>query len=198
MVPAEYLNYEDPQLVSLCLAGDSHAWETLVRRYRRLIWSIALKFDFSSADAADIFQTTCLIWVQHLGSLKNEERLLEWLITTTRRQCMRLHAQRQRVESTGEVILFPVPFPDIPDFEHDPETCRLAMEERQALRETVEALPEPCRTMIHLLYFENPPSSYQTVTKQLDIPLGSIAPTRARCLEKLRANLRRRGFSKKI
>ena len=82
----------DPELVGLCLKGDSRAWETLILRYRRLIYSIPVKFNFGTADASDVFQAVCLKLIEHLHELKDESKVSAWLITTTTRQCIHVRA----------------------------------------------------------------------------------------------------------
>src|SRR6187402_1238658 len=85
----------------MCLGGDARAWETLIQRYRRLIYSIPVKFNFTSADASDVFQAVCLKLIEHLHELKDESKVSSWLITTTTRQCIHVRSQRLR-ESSGE------------------------------------------------------------------------------------------------
>jgi RNA polymerase sigma factor (sigma-70 family) len=181
--------------VSLCLNGDSQAWEALVRRYRRLIWSIALKFNLAAADAADVFQTTCVIWIENLHSLRNEERLLEWLITTAKREC--LHVQTARLREVADLggQLEEFELATFMDPNQDLEEWRTIVEQEQALRDSLEELAEPCRSLIELIYFENPPTPYEEVADKLSLPVGSVGPTRARCLDKLRTRLRRRGVT---
>ena len=80
---AKYKQYTDTELISMCLQGDSRAWEALILRYRRLIYSIPVRFSFGSADASDVFQSVCLKLIEHLHELKDETKLSAWLITTT-------------------------------------------------------------------------------------------------------------------
>lgn len=193
MVPANYKQYKDPELVALCLKGDSHAWETLVLRYRRLIWSVALKFSLAPADAADVFQSTCVIWIENLHTLRNEAKLLEWLVTTSKRQCLRLQAARiKEAGDLGDHLKSADPA-TVLDPNQDLEGWRTAVEYEQALRESIDVLAEPCRSLIELMYFEDPPATYDQVAEKLTLPIGSIGPRRARCLDKLRVSLRRRG-----
>jgi len=94
-----YKGFGDPELVGLCLKGDSRAWEALILRYRRLIYSIPVKFNFPTADASDVFQAVCLKLIEHLHELKDESKVSAWLITTTTRQCIHVRAQRMRESS---------------------------------------------------------------------------------------------------
>src|SRR5215813_13332069 len=92
---------DDPVLVSACLAGDSSAWETLIKRYQRLIYSIPLKARLSPDDASDIFQSICLKLFEKLSTLREHQKLSAWLITTTTRECWRIAARNRRQGSTA-------------------------------------------------------------------------------------------------
>ncbi len=97
MTVSRYQKMDDPKLVSLCLKGDSEAWETLIMRYRRLIFSIPVKFGFSPADCSDVFQTVCVKLIEHLASLKDESKVSAWLITTTTRHCIQVKSLKYRM-----------------------------------------------------------------------------------------------------
>ena len=189
MGASKYKSLGDPELVALCLGGDAQAWETLILRYRRLIYSIPVKFSFTTSDASDIFQAVCLKLIEHLHELKDETKVSAWLITTTTRQCIHVRAQRMRESSSEE------------DFEEpaadgvNVEDIQIQTQEQQNIREAVERLPERCRRLLELLYFETTSPSYEEIAKIMNMPVASIGPTRARCLEKLRTVFRRKGIS---
>jgi len=186
---SKYKTLGDPELVSLCLKGDSLAWEALIARYRRLIYSIPVRWGFMGADCSDVFQAVCLGLIEHLGELKDGTRVSAWLITTTTRQCIRVRAQKHRDASSTD-----------DDFEEpeDPgeniEVIRLKTQEQQSVRDAVEMLPERCRQLMERLYFDSNNPSYESIAQTMQMPVASIGPTRARCLEKLRILLRRRGI----
>lgn len=189
MSASKYKSLGDPELIALCLGGDAYAWETLIVRYRRLIYSIPVKFSFTTADASDVFQAVCLKLIEHLHDLKDETKVSAWLITTTTRQCIHVRAQRMRESSNEE------------DFEEpvadgiNVEDIQIQTQEQQNIREAVERLPERCRRLLELLYFETTSPSYEEIGKIMNMPVPSIGPTRARCLEKLRTVFRRKGIS---
>ena len=188
MVASSYKAFTDKELVGLCLGGDSQAWETLIVRYRRLIYSIGVKFRFSPADCSDVFQAVCLKLIEHLQDLKDESKVSAWLITTTTRQCLHVRSQRMRESSTDDDFKEPVaPGVSVEEIQVETQT-------QQAIREAVEHLPERCRSLVRLLYFESQTPSYEEISKSLSIPVPSIGPTRARCLEKLRTVFRKRGI----
>ena len=187
MSSSKYKTRTDPELVALCLQGDSEAWETLIIRYRRLIYSIPVRFGFTAADASDVFQAICLKLIEHLHQLKDESKVSSWLITTTTRQCLHIKSLKYR-ESGGD---------DDVQEQADPaenlEAIRVLTEQQQTVRQAVERLSGRCRELIDMLYFDQHSRSYEEIGQILGMPIASIGPTRARCLEKLRTILRRLG-----
>ena len=110
---------------------------------------------------------------QHLSDLRNVEALPAWLMTVTRRRAYALISAKRGTEPLDE---------ETPDLSH-----RLArIEDEHALERALEQLPDRCRQLIHLLYFNVEEPSYADISEQMSMPVASIGPTRARCLEKLR------------
>src|SRR5262245_50662923 len=173
----------------MCLKGDCHAWEALIRRYRRLIFSVPVRFGFEDADAADVFQTVCLKLLEHLHEVKDDRKISGWLVTTTTRQCLHLRQLKSR-EISGEDSNVSEPEDPGPNLEE----LRILTEQEEALREAVAELAGRCRNLIGLLYFDAMSPSYDEISRELGLPVASIGPTRARCLEKLRSILRRHGL----
>jgi RNA polymerase sigma factor (sigma-70 family) len=185
---SKYKTFGDPELVSLCLKGDAQAWEALILRYRRLIYSIPIRFSFSSADAADIFQAVCLKLIEHLQDLKDESKVSAWLITTTTRQCIHVKSLKYREASSDAEFDEPL------DPAENLEDVQILAQQQQSVRDAVDQLPERCRNLIEMLYFDPRNPSYEEVSQSLRMPVASIGPTRARCFDKLRTILRRRGI----
>ena len=190
MSAAEYKKHTDPELIALCLKGDSLAWETLILRYRRLMYSVPVKFGFSSADASDVFQAACVKLLEHLHEVKDDRKVGLWLMKTTVRMCIQLRGLKTRESGTEEEVEEPL------DPAENLEELQLAIEKQQRIRESVEELPTRCRSLIEMLYFNIEPLSYDEISQKLGMPVPSVGPIRARCLEKLRAILRRRGINK--
>lgn len=172
----------------MCLQGDGLAWEALIYRYRRLIFSIPVRFSFEASDSSDVFQAVCLKLLEHLHEIKDDRKISGWLITTTTRQCLHVKALRTRETTTEEDMTEPE------DPTHNLEELKIMTEEQQAIRESVEELPERCRSLLGMLYFDTKAPSYDDISAAMNIPVASIGPTRARCLEKLKTILRRRGI----
>ena len=185
-----YKSYTDPELVAMCLQGDSRAWEVLIRRYRRFIFSIPIKFGFSDSDSSDVFQGVCLKLLEHLHDLKDDRKVSTWLATTTTRQCLAMRTLKQRESGTEEETVEP----------EDPagtlEEIKLLAERYQLLRDSVEKLPPRCRTMIEMLYLDTKQPSYEEIAERLGMPVPSVGPIRARCLDRLRMILRKSGIKK--
>jgi len=184
-----YKAHTDPELVALCLNGDALAWETLIVRYRRLIYSIPTRFGFRAADSADVFQAVCLKLIEHLHEVKDESKLSGWLSTTTTRYCLHVVTLKQRESASDEDIEEP------PDPAKNLEEIRIETEEQQAIRDCVDELSERCRALIDMLYFDARSPSYQAISQMTGMPVASIGPNRARCLEKLKKILQRRGIT---
>jgi RNA polymerase sigma factor (sigma-70 family) len=190
MIVDQYVSLSDPDLIEACLNGKSQAWEALILRYQRLIYSIPVRYGLLDHDANDVFQNVSLLLLQNLSRLRNRQRLGAWLVITTRRECWRMLGQKQQVplehgSETSETLSGPV-------FTED----ELVMLERQSLvRAAMGLLGGACRELLALLFYTDPRLSYVDVAKKLGLPEGSIGPNRARCLEKLMKILEDMGFS---
>lgn len=179
---------DDRQLIAACLEGETDAWEALISRYQRLIYSIPLKARLSPDDASDIFQSVSLKLYEKLATLRDHDKISSWLITTATRECWRLSARNRREAAPagfgGE--------DDVDPMAEIPATAPLADEEREALergqavRQAVESLPERCRDLVTMLFYQPDECSYSEISKRMKMPVSSIGPTRARCLEKLK------------
>jgi RNA polymerase sigma factor (sigma-70 family) len=170
-------------LLAAASGGDQQAWDRLVDRFARLVWSIARSFRLSDADAADVCQTTWLRLVEHLDAIKDPDRLAGWLATTTRRESITVLRKRDR-----EVPVFEGPDEDDEDEDQNPETQTIAQDEYRELWNAFAGLSERCRDLLRVLAV-SPLENYAQIAAALRMPVGSIGPTRARCLERLRARL---------
>jgi RNA polymerase sigma factor (sigma-70 family) len=171
------------QLVRSAADGDRWAWERLHDQYSRIIWAITRNFKLGESDAADVFQVTWLRLLEHIGRLNFPDRVGSWLAATARHECLRTVEARQRIVLVhdhgefGEVASEPA----IDD--------RLLADERaDAVREALARLPWRHQRLLNLL-MADPPASYAEISDQLGRPVGSIGPTRGRCLERLRVLL---------
>ena len=169
-------------LVTRARNGDRQAWDALVERYAPLIWSICRRHQLADADARDIGQNVWLRLVDQLGTLRNPAALPGWLATTTRRECGRLLRAARAPRATG----YELDAQTLPDEQAiTAEQQLLTAERHAALREALLDLPPESQRLIALLAAD-PPEPYAEISARLGIPVGSIGPTRRRCLDKLR------------
>ncbi|MCA1579245.1 MAG: sigma-70 family RNA polymerase sigma factor [Acidobacteria bacterium] len=177
----------DLQLVLDCRGGDQLAWQKLVQRYQRLIYTIPLRAGLDQAQAAEIFQDVFTTLFQKLNDIEEPEKLQAWLVTTARRKTWRTisKAERERVVavSAGQTIHDVEPV--VRDERPLPDEQLLLLEEQHRIRLAVSSLDDRCRTLVHMLFYSSEPRSYQEIAAALEIPEGSVGPTRARCLRKL-------------
>lgn len=168
-------------MLGAAATGDQAAWDALVRRYTGLLWSIARGYGLSTTDAADTVQMTWLKLVENLGTIADPQRLPAWLATTMRRECLQLIRRRVREPQAYDWAAAEITDP-APPVDHE----LLRVERDCALLRAVDLLPERCRRLLRVL-MASPPPAYAEVSAALDIPVGSIGPTRQRCLGQLRA-----------
>jgi len=172
------IEWSDADLIEACLAGDERAWKVLVERYSRLIYTIPMRMGCSQIVAEEVFQETCVTLLEKLDTLRDHNRLSSWLMTVTRRAC--IHRWRQKELTQVELTDAAGPV------EGTPETKLLRLEEQHRVQLAFERLSQRCRRLLRALFVADPPRPYKAIAEELDMPLGSIGPTRRRCLEKLR------------
>ena len=167
-------------LVKEAADGDQQAWDTLVSRFNGLVWSVARGHRLSSSDAADVVQTTWLRLVEHLDRIRDPQRVGSWLATTARNESLAVIRKAKRAMPTDDTYL------DVADPAAPAVDQRVLDAERdRSLLRALALLSERCSRLLRIL-MASPPPSYDEVGAALDMPIGSIGPTRARCLDKLR------------
>jgi len=168
-------------LVMRARNGDEPAWAALVERYAPLIWSICRKHRLDDSDAADVGQNVWLHLVDQLDKIRDPAALPGWLVTTTRRECERISRSARVTHAPGHAL----DAAQIPDDQASTAEQVLVAERHAALRQALVHLPSCCQRLLVLL-IEDPPIPYAEISTTLGIPVGSIGPTRLRCLDKLR------------
>jgi len=176
------------QLVRGAAGGDEVAWRGLVERFSGLVWAVARAYRLTHADAADVYQTTWLRLAEHIRRIDHPDRVGAWLATAARRECL------QSLRSTARTT----PTDDMDRLDASPavgnpteETVLAAEQEREdadraaVVWRALGRLSARCRELLRVL-MASPPPSYAEVAAALVLPLGSIGPTRARCLQRLR------------
>jgi RNA polymerase sigma factor (sigma-70 family) len=176
---------DDPVVINLVAHardGDQRAWNEIVDRYAPLVWSICNRYKLSRQDIDDISQTVWLLLVEQLGNLRQPAALPGWLAATTQRECFRVLRAARRYDYSGP--------PGESQMSGDPpplmiEQEVIAAELNAALRAAFALLPARCRHLLSML-ITDPPLSYAEISAALPVPIGSIGPQRARCLDRLR------------
>lgn len=179
---------EDQKLVQECLQGDEQAWGKLIDKYKRLIYSVPVKYNFRPEDASDIFQTVCIDLFTNLCNLRKVESLRSWLVTVTTHKCFHWKKQQRQ-----DVELDALEQEIVEDLAAAPEMLQ-EIQQEQIVRDAIDRLPPRCAEMVRLLFFEQPPLPYTEVAKRLGLATGSIGFIRGRCLTRLHKILMELGF----
>lgn len=176
-------------IMQAAAAGDQRAWDALVARFNRLVWSVARGTGLATEDAAEAVQSTWLHLVEHLDRIDDPERLAGWLATTARRESFRLHRLGTRATAVGDEVLEQMP-------SGEPAVGRdlIVAERDRALWAGLGRLGARCQELLRLLVAD-PPVAYGTISEVLGMPIGSIGPTRARCLDRLRQEIAAAGIT---
>lgn len=170
-------------MLKLAADGDRSAWDALVDRFGQMVWSTARSFRLDDATAKDVAQTVWLKLVENLDRIKDPERLPGWLATTCRREALRVVKQSDRAVPTEFEY-------DIADDAPSFEEMLIGDEERRMVVNAFSTLDEMCRQLLRLMTVE-PALSYEEISDATGRPIGSLGPTRARCLDKLKSAVAR-------
>lgn len=167
-------------LLEAARLGDQAAWDTLVAEFNGLVWAIVRSYRLGIPDASDAVQMTWLRLVENLDRINDPDRLAGWLATTARRECLQLLRKSGRVSLVGDELL-----QNVPDNTDPVESGLLLAERDSALWGAFSLMGERCQRLLRVL-MTSPPPSYRAVSDALDMPIGTIGPSRQRCLEQLR------------
>lgn len=181
----------DETLLQACRRNDPEAWETLIERYQRLVYTIPRRAGLDEDLAAEVFQRVFTRLVQKIDSIQQPERLSAWLSTVARRETWRVIQQEQ-----GRFVPLPEADQDLelPNLAPLPDDQITRIEEQHQIRRALHTLGERCVQLLTMLYYQPEPPPYSEIAAALGTTPGSIGPTRARCLEKLKKRLHEMGF----
>lgn len=185
----------DLSLIARCLEGDEAAWEALVRRYANLVHSIAGRAGLSEDEAADVFQAVFVIVWRSLDLLSEPQAFPGWLATIARRETWRLARGRARRARSDERMASDPSAGVLPSRPARADEALEGVERAALVQHAVAALDGKCRELLTILFWETPPPSYDEIAERLGMRIGSLGPTRGRCLEKLRGRLAESGFA---
>jgi RNA polymerase sigma factor (sigma-70 family) len=182
---------DDATLVARCCRGDAAAWALLVKRYQRLVYAVAMRMGMDEHAAADVFQTVFSRLVQHLPKLAQPDRLQAWIVTTAKREALRARQLSQRTVSLTRPDDDTNDGPGLEETLADDaplaEAALSDLQQLHLLRNALDRLDERCRELLLMLFRdEDEHVAYEEVARRLGVPVGSVGPTRIRCLAKLR------------
>jgi RNA polymerase sigma factor (sigma-70 family) len=187
----------DADLLARCREGNQAAWSALVRRYQRLIYTVPRRAGLSDDQAADVFQVAFSRLFENLDRIADPARVQAWLVTTAKRESLRLLEQSRRVvdltrssggDDSGDDG---DPLDRFADPGLLPEDLLADLQHQDKLRRAVDQLDPRSRQLVELLFLQDEPLPYSDIAARLGIAEGSIGPTRARCIDKLRALFRK-------
>lgn len=183
------MHLTDAQLLDECRGGNQRAWDALVRRYGRLVYSVPQRYGLNDSDCDDVFAGVWAAAFRHLGQLRDDTRLSAWLITTAHRESWRVGKKRPGSQDLNDRIA-DVASPSDDQVEQ--------WEQQHMVRQAMHQLGGPCQELLSALFLSPGVPSYEAIAARLKIPVGSIGPTRARCFKKLRKILEDMGFSREM
>ena len=180
----------DVELVGAARDGDESAWTRIVERYQPLVTAITRRHRLSAADGDDVSQNVWLSLVDHIADLREPRALCGWISTTTARACLEVIKIRNRSVVVDPLAPTGLDRPgggsmwDVDAELIELDDALLRTERRKAVRQGLAQLTSTQRELL-LLLVADPPLPYEQIGAQLNMPVGSIGPTRARVLKKL-------------
>lgn len=169
------------------LAGDVKAWEEMVRRYQALVYAVATRSGLSLSDAADCFQNTWVTLYTNRRSIENPKKISSWLVTTAKREALRLNRQKSKETDISDAG-------DNPDHRPLPDQELIELERQAQLEIALGEIDPRCRGILKEFFFSPESRSYEEIAKSLGISANSLGPIRHRCLRKLRKILEEKGY----
>jgi RNA polymerase sigma factor (sigma-70 family) len=181
----------DTELVRRCLNDSQEAWCQLIDKYRKLIFSIPVKYGLNRDDATEVFQDVCLTLLRELPRLREPRTLAAWLIRVTSHRCLHWRADQSRLVYSEMACQDETAI----ERHRQAEVMEYELEREQALREALSKMAGRCKELIRMLFFSTPAVPYEEAAARLGLATGSIGFVRMRCLKRLRRILEERGFA---
>jgi RNA polymerase sigma factor (sigma-70 family) len=182
---AAALERSDAELLAACRRGEESAWNSLIERFQRLIIAIPRRAGLSEDLAAEVFQEVFLTLFEKMDEIEQPERLRAWLVTTAKFKTWRIVSKEKISNKSANEDNEEAAFFEIPDNSPLAEDVLIELEEQHLVRAAIANLDERCRTILTLLYFNEPAASYAEVAGIVSVSETSISPLRARCLKKM-------------
>ncbi len=172
-------------LIAACRRGDPEGWDELLERYGRLIWAVAQRLGLRADEADEVFQRTWLAILEGIKDLREPSHVVSWIIAIARHQTYQMFTERSRRSKVA-------PLAEEMAAGFEPSVAAAAeiemerLETAATMRDALQALDERCRGLLELLFLSDQPPEYDEISELIGLPRGSIGPTRARCLKKLK------------
>jgi RNA polymerase sigma factor (sigma-70 family) len=182
------MSASDIELWEAVLTGDSRAWAELVTRYQALVYTVCTRSGLSSDEAADCFQQTWITLHRQRKTVREPSRLSAWLVTTAKREVLRVKRQKARTDTIGEST------PDVRSTDPWPDEVLERLEVQAFLEAALKELGPRCQRLVDLFFFAPEERTYEEIAEALGISANSLGPIRRRCLDKLKEILTKNGF----
>lgn len=183
--PAKNLERDDAELVRACRRGDETAWNTLVDRYQRLIFTVARRAGLSEPQAADALQEVFLTLFEKLDEIEQPEKIRSWIVTTAKFKVWGAIRREKGFYSPETEEELESELANLPDSAPLADEVLIELEQQHLIRTALEKLDERCRTILSMIYLRDAAASYAAVAAEISVGETSISPLRARCLQKL-------------
>ncbi len=183
--PAKGLEKADAELVKLCRRGDETAWNALVDRYQRLVFTIPRRAGLSEEQASDVFQEVFMTLFEKLDEIEQPEKVRSWLVTTAKFKTWGTVRSEKGFYSPSTEEEMEFEMASLKDNSPLAEDVLIQLEQQHLIRTALKELEERCRTILAMLYLTEPSASYAEVAAEIKVGETSISPLRSRCLKKL-------------
>ena len=183
---AANLGREDADLIRRCRDGDQAAWESLVDRYQRLIFTIPRRAGLSDEQATDVFQEVFLTLFEKIDAIEQPERIRSWIVTTAKYKTWAVVRGVKGLYSPATDAEMEMEMANIADTSALADDVLIELEEQHMIRTALAKLEDRCRQILSMIYLSEPAASYVEVAAAIGVGEKSISPLRSRCLKKLK------------
>ena len=161
------------------LTGHDSAWKELVRRYEALVYTVASRANLSYGDVADCFQNTWVLLYQNRKKIQDPGRLSAWLVTTAKREAIRLRRKAQRFSPLEEA-------PELTDTGELPDEEIESIQQQHLLERALAEIDARCQKLLQALFFEPEKVTYEEIARSIGVSPNTLGPARRRCLDRLK------------
>ncbi|HEX2897855.1 MAG TPA: sigma-70 family RNA polymerase sigma factor [candidate division Zixibacteria bacterium] len=177
----------DSEIWKEVLSNKSGAWGELVVRYQALVYAVATRAGLHSGDVEDCFQQVWYLLYKNRKKITDPSRLSAWLVTTAKRESIRLSRRASSTDSDAETF-------KVADTGPLQDEKLETLELQSQLEIGLNDLENRCRELLYAMFFAPENKSYEEIAKEIGIAPNSIGPIRRRCLERLKKILEDYGY----